>query len=80
MASVCGSATLRNGNPATLYDFVGLADCVIEGAGSITRIFQPYVEFAGASGTTFRNWELSPNYQISPDTWQIDRSAAVLQQ
>jgi len=75
-----GSATLKDGSPATLYDFVGVADCLIESGGPITRLFKPYMEFDGANGTVFRNWDLSSNYQISPDVNQIDRSAAILQQ
>ena len=45
-----GAATLLNGAPATLHDFIGLADCSAGAGGvSIERLFKPYMQFEGAA-------------------------------
>jgi outer membrane protein assembly factor BamB len=75
-----GTATLANGAPATLHEFVGVANCPIGAGGALSRLFKPYMQFEGADGRTFRNWDLAANYRISPTILQFDRSNQVLQQ
>jgi hypothetical protein len=76
---VVGTATLLNGAPATLHDFVGVANCPPTGTVSFSRLFKPYMQFEGtADGRIFRNWDLAPNYRISRDVSQFDRTADVL--
>jgi hypothetical protein len=72
-----GTATLRSGAPATLHEFVGVANCPASGA-EVLRLFKPYMEFQGSDGTHFRNWDLASNYRISPSVRGFDRSADVL--
>ncbi|MGH8720129.1 MAG: hypothetical protein ACREV0_14500, partial [Burkholderiales bacterium] len=74
-----GQATLRNGAPATLHEFVGVANCPGAGADTPSRLFKPYMQFVGADGKIFLNWDLAANYRIGPDVPQFDRSADVLQ-
>jgi hypothetical protein len=74
-----GTATLLNGAPATLHEFVGVANCPAGGSDSLSRLFKPYMQFEGAAdGKTYRNWDLATNYQIGRDVTQFDRSADVL--
>ncbi len=74
-----GTATLRNGAPATLHEFVGVANCPAGGSDSLSRLFKPYMQFEGAAdGKTYRNWDLSSNYRINREVTQFDRSADVL--
>lgn len=74
-----GTATLLSGAPATLHEFVGVTNCPAPGAGSLARLFKPYMQFEGsADGRIFRNWDLAENYRISRDVLQFDRSADVL--
>jgi outer membrane protein assembly factor BamB len=72
-----GSAKLKNGAPATLHEFVGVTNCPIPGAGSITRRFKPFMEFDTADGKVFRNWDLAQNYEIG-EGLKIDRTGDVL--
>ena len=73
-----GTATLLSGSPATLHEFVGVANCPASGSEPLSRLFKPYMHFEGADGKTYRNWDLAPNYRISRDAPQFDRSADVL--
>ena len=73
-----GTATLLSGAPATLHEFVGVANCPASGSEPLSRLFKPYMHFEGADGKTYRNWDLAPNYRISRDAPQFDRSADVL--
>jgi hypothetical protein len=74
-----GTATLLSGAPATLHEFVGIANCPATGTVSFSRLFKPYMQFEGtADGRIFRNWDLAANYRISRDISQFDRSADVL--
>ena len=73
-----GVATLKNGAPAILHEFVGVANCTVTGPGEMSRLFKPYMQFAGGEGTIFRNWDLASNYRISRTVLQFDRSADVL--
>jgi hypothetical protein len=75
-----GSATLANGAAATLNEFVGVANCPLAPVGATSRLFKPYMQFAGPDGRTFRNWDLAENYRISPTILQFDRSNHVLRQ
>jgi outer membrane protein assembly factor BamB len=73
-----GTATLKSGAPATLHEFVGVANCP-SGADRLSRLFKPYMEFeAPADLTLFHNWDLAPNYEIGRTVTRIDRSADVL--
>jgi len=73
-----GTATLLNGEPATLHEFVGVANCG-GGADAPSRLFKPYMRFEGVpDGTVFRNWDLATNYRIGPDVPRFDRSNDVL--
>ena len=73
-----GLATLRNGAPATLHEFVGVTNCTAGGA-TFGRLFKPYMQFPGAAdGRIFRNWDMAENYRISPATPAFDRSKDVL--
>ena len=74
-----GSATLRNGAPATLHEFVGVTNCPMGPGSSMARLFKPYMQFEGApDGRIFRNWDLGENYRVSRTVTQFDRSADVL--
>jgi hypothetical protein len=74
-----GPATLLSGAPATLHEFVGIANCPATGTVSFSRLFKPYMQFEGtADGRIFRNWDVAANYRISRDISQFDRSADVL--
>jgi len=76
-----GTATLRGGAPATLHEFVGVANCAGDGANPpLRRLFKPYMQFEGAAdGKIFRNWDRADNYEISPGVPAFDRSTDVLQ-
>ena len=73
-----GSATLLNGAAATLHEFVGVVNCALSGSTPLSRLFKPYMQFEGADGTIYRNWDRASNYRIGPDVRQFDRSADVL--
>ena len=73
-----GTARLRSGAPATLHQFVGVTNCPVSASNATTRRFKPYMVFDAADGTLYRNWDLSPNYEISQAASRIDRSADVL--
>lgn len=74
-----GTAMLRNGDPATLNEFVGVANCPTTAAESLSRLFKPYMLFEGVpNAPIFRNWDLAPNSQISRAVPQFDRSGDVL--
>jgi outer membrane protein assembly factor BamB len=75
-----GNATLKSGDPATLYEFVGVLNCPAVGSEQVARLFKPYMEFAGAGGSVIHNWDLASNYLISRTVQQFDRSADVLRQ
>jgi hypothetical protein len=73
-----GVARLKNGAPAVLHEFVGVANCPA-GQGSFDRLFKPYMQFDNAvDGNIYRNWDLAQNYRISRAFPQFDRSADVL--
>jgi hypothetical protein len=75
-----GNATLKSGDPATLYEFVGVLNCPAAGSEQVARLFKPYMEFAGADGSVIHNWDPASNYLISRTVLQFDRSADVLRQ
>lgn len=77
---VVGDAVLKNGAPATLHEFVGVANCSGGGPQEVDRLFKPYMQFEGADQTIFRNWDLASNYLISRAVPQFDRSSDVLRQ
>jgi hypothetical protein len=77
---VTGTAALKNGAPATLHEFAGVANCLV-GGEPVTRLFKPFMEFERPSDLAlFRNWDLAPNYEISGTVTRIDRRADVLRQ
>jgi len=70
-----GTATLLNGEAATLHEFVGVANC----SNALTRLFKPYMQFEGAADAkVFRNWDLAANYRISRAVPAFDRSQDVV--
>lgn len=73
-----GAATLTNGSPATLHEFVGLASCPGAGAEPAGRLFKPFMQFEGADGKIYRNWEPAANFRIDTGIPQFDRSGDVL--
>jgi hypothetical protein len=74
-----GAATLANGDPASLHQFVGVSNCGLPDTDRVTRLFKPYMRFDNAAnGPIFQNWDISANYEIrGPDT-QFDRSGQIL--
>jgi outer membrane protein assembly factor BamB len=73
------TATLLNGEKATLHEFVGVANCDAGGSGALSRLFKPYMEFPSANdGRIFRNWDLAEKYRVGGDVTQFDRSGDVL--
>jgi hypothetical protein len=75
-----GTAKLKNGAPATLHEFVGVANCPAGDGVVLSRLFKPYMQFEGAAdGRIFRNWDIAQNYRISPTITSLDRSGEVLQ-
>jgi hypothetical protein len=75
-----GTGTLLDGERATLYEFVGIANCPASGADKAVRLFKPYMEFeAPDTLALYRNWDRAANYAIGGDVTQFDRSADVLQ-
>jgi outer membrane protein assembly factor BamB len=73
-----GTAALKSGDPATLYEFVGVLNCPAIGLDQVARLFKPYMEFSGANGSVFHNWDLASNYLISRSVPRFDRSADAL--
>jgi hypothetical protein len=74
-----GTGTLLNGAPATLHEFVGVANCPAGDGVVMSRLFKPYMQFEGAAdGRIFRNWDLAENYRIGPTITSFDRSSDVL--
>ena len=75
-----GTATLLNGAPATLHEFVGVSNCSAGEDDSVSRLFKPYMQFeVTADGKIFRNWDLATNYRISRNITQFDRARDVIQ-
>ncbi len=73
-----GTATLKNGSPAILHEFVGVANCSA-GQASFDKLFKPYMQFENApDGKIYRNWDVAKNYRISRAFPQFDRSGDVL--
>jgi hypothetical protein len=67
-----GNATLTNGTPATLHEFVGVANCAA-GDTTLDRLFKPFMQFENsADGRIFRHWDLAENYRISAAVTQFD--------
>jgi len=73
-----GGATLANGTPATLHEFVGVANCPA-GDTTLDRLFKPFMQFENSpDGRIFHNWDLAENYRISTQITQFDRSTQIL--
>lgn len=76
-----GTGTLLDGARATLYEFVGIANCPSIGSDQSVRLFKPYMQFeAPATLELYRNWDRASNYTIGGAVSGFDRSADVLQQ
>lgn len=90
-----GTATLRNGESATIHRFQAPAFCWRGSATSSSRAtydFKPFLQFKAVNGDVFRNWDAVPqNYAVgrvgfngttSNGSWieGFDRSAEVLAQ
>jgi hypothetical protein len=74
-----GAATLANGDPASLHQFVGVSNCGLPDTDRVTRLFKPYMRFEDATnGPTFQNWDVSANYVIKGPETQFDRSGQIL--
>jgi hypothetical protein len=74
------TGTLLNGERATIYEFVGIANCPSSGGDPAIRLFKPYMEFEAPDDlTVYRNWDVASNYAIGGAVTQFDRSADVLQ-
>jgi hypothetical protein len=74
-----GPATLRNGDAATLQDFVGITNCKSAGSAPPGRVFKPYMQFTGIGGLKiYHNWDRADNYLIDSAVTKFDRSAEVL--
>lgn len=76
-----GSATLKDGSPAKLHRFIGLANCWLGSATSSSRgtyRFKPWMEFAGEDGMNYRNWDEADDYLIMTQISGFDRSAELL--
>jgi hypothetical protein len=74
-----GTGTLLDGERATLYEFVGVANCPASGADPAIRLFKPYMEFeAPDTLALYRNWDRARNYAIGGAVTRFDRSADVL--
>jgi hypothetical protein len=71
-----GTATLKSGAPATLHEFVGVANRLGAGPEPPGRLFKLYLQFEG-DGKIFHNWDQPENYRISSTIPQFDRSADV---
>ena len=73
-----GTATLKSGAPATLHEFVAVANCPA-GQATFDKLFKPYIQFENApDGKIYRNWDLAQDYRISREFPQFDRSGDVL--
>lgn len=73
------TGTLLGGEAATLYEFVGVANCPSSGGEPAIRLFKPYMDFeAPADLKIFRNWDAATNYAIGGAVAQFDRSGDVL--
>jgi hypothetical protein len=75
-----GTGTLKNGQPATLHEFVGLVDCALAPDVTASKRFKPYMQFAGGRPRTiYRNWDpIAGNYTIGGQVSQFDRTGQVL--
>ena len=79
MLKQTGTAILKDGTPAVLHQFVGIANCAV-GQTHLTRLFKPYLRFEdAATGPIYQNWDTSENYQVQGADTQFDRSRDVLQ-
>jgi hypothetical protein len=78
LASV-GTGTLKDGSPATLLEFVAVANCASSDGAGVARLFKPYMQFEAApDGRIQRNWDLASNYRIGRDVPSFDRAGDVL--
>jgi hypothetical protein len=73
--------TLKNGEPAVVHTFVGLAGCFLGSAtSSAQKLYEvkAFVRFIGDNGATFNNWELGDNLAFRGTNGHADRSAHLL--
>jgi outer membrane protein assembly factor BamB len=75
-----GTGALKSGAAATLFEFVGVANCAASNAADSATLFKPYMQFENfPDGRIYRNWDLAGNYLIGPQVTQFDRTQDVLQ-
>jgi hypothetical protein len=73
-----GTGQFKNGAPALLHEFVGVANCTV-GQGSLDKVFKPFVQFENSDdGNIYRNWDRAQNHRITRVAPQLDRSGQVL--
>lgn len=73
-----GTGTLLNGSGATLHEFAGVVNCATGDGESLSLLFKPYMEFLGADGKRYRNWDMGANYRLAADVTEFDRRGDVL--
>jgi len=78
---VTGTATLKNGEGATLHQFAAIVNCTLAADTRSELRFKPYMEFEGPPARTlYRNWDPVPdNHVLGGSVTQIDRRGEVLQ-
>jgi hypothetical protein len=76
-----GEATLKDGTPVDLHEFIGLANCWRRSPSSsaATRYeFKPYL-LSESNGEVTRNWDrVEKNHAITPQAFAWDRSGDLL--
>lgn len=75
-----GTATLRNGQGATLHQFAAVVDCALAPDTRSELRFKPYMEFEGPpQRTLYRNWDPVPdNHVLGGAATRIDRRGEIL--
>jgi len=76
-----GTGVLKSGEPASLQEFVGVVNCstgTAPQAGSLDKLFKPFMQFENTPDKIFRNWDNADNYRIGKAVPQFDRTADVL--
>lgn len=78
-----GEATRKDGAPADLHEFIGLANCWLGSATGSSRVqyeFKPYAAFE-ANGERYQNWDtVSRNHSVDTTHPAWDRSSELLRQ
>lgn len=77
---VVGAATLTNGEPAVLHEFVAIVNCELAPGTIAGKQLKPYMDFLGGPPRTiYRNWDpIAGNYALGGQTTRLDRGAEIL--